>query len=91
MPSQRPDLPEGDPACMDQVEVITDYLEGVLPATEARLLKRHLETCPGCAEYLEQIRALDGSLGGLSGESIPAEMRDAVLAAFNSIRKDSNP
>jgi anti-sigma factor RsiW len=66
---------------------MTDYLEGALPPSEARRLERHLNTCPGCTEYLEQMRTVAGSLGGLAGDSIPAEMRDGLLAAFRSFRR----
>jgi anti-sigma factor RsiW len=74
-------------ACIEQVELITDYLEGALPPAEARRLEQHLETCPGCTEYLHQIRTIAGSLGGLREESLPAEVRDGLLAAFRDVRK----
>jgi anti-sigma factor RsiW len=69
-------------ACVDVVEMITDYLEGVLPDAQTQRLERHLEHCPGCSEYVEQMRALAGSLGGLAGDSLPARMRDGLVAAF---------
>jgi anti-sigma factor RsiW len=71
-----------DLACTEEVELITDYLEGALPAAEARRLERHLETCPGCTEYLAQMRTVAGSLEGLRGDSISAETRAALIAAF---------
>jgi anti-sigma factor RsiW len=75
-------------ACIEAVELITDYLEGALPPADARRLERHLETCPGCTEYLDQMRTVAGSLGGLSEESIPAEMRDSLIAAYRELQKD---
>jgi anti-sigma factor RsiW len=75
-------------ACVEEVEIMTDYLEGALPAAEARKLERHLETCPGCSEYLEQMRTVADSLGGLGGDSIPADMRADLLAAFRKLRSD---
>jgi anti-sigma factor RsiW len=75
-------------ACIEAVELITDYLEGALPPADARRLERHLETCPGCTEYLDQMRTVAGSLGGLSEESIPAEMRDGLIAAYRELQKD---
>jgi anti-sigma factor RsiW len=77
-------LDTGDLACVDAVELMTDFLEGALPADEARRLERHLETCPGCTEYLEQMRTLAGSLGGLTEESLPAELRAELIATFRS-------
>jgi anti-sigma factor RsiW len=76
------DEPAEDLACFDVVEIVTDYLEGALPAAEVRRLERHLETCPGCTEYVEQMRTLAGSIGGLSEGSIPVEMRDRLIAAY---------
>ncbi len=77
----------GDLACVDVAEIVTDYLEGALPAADARWLEVHLETCPGCSEYLDQMRALAGSLGGLSEDSIPVEMRAGLLAALRDLPK----
>jgi anti-sigma factor RsiW len=77
----------GDLECTHVVEIVTDYLEGALPAPEARRVEAHLETCPGCTEYVEQMRTLEGSLGGLSEDSIPAETRDELIAAFADFRK----
>ena len=76
-----------DLACTEEVELITDYLEGALPEEKRRQLELHLETCPGCTEYLEQMRTVAGSLGGLTEDSIPAEMRDDLLAAFRKLRQ----
>ena len=72
--------------CIEQVERMTDYLEGAMPTAEARRLERHLETCPGCSEYLHQLRTIAGSLGGLAEDSIAAETRAALLAAFRDLR-----
>jgi anti-sigma factor RsiW len=79
--------PPDDLACTEEVELVTDYLEGALPAADARRLERHLETCPGCTEYLEQMRTVAGALGGLTVDSIPAGMRAGLIAAFRDRRK----
>ena len=75
-----------DLACIEVVEIVTDYLEGALPAAEATRLERHLDTCPGCAEYLEQLRAIAGSLRGVTEDSFPAEIRDGLIADFRRLR-----
>jgi anti-sigma factor RsiW len=74
-------------ACVDVVELVTDYLEGALPEADARRLERHLGTCPGCAEYLEQLRTIAGSLRGVTEESFPTEMRAGLIADFRDHRK----
>jgi anti-sigma factor RsiW len=86
--AKHPQLPADDPACTTVVEIMTEYLEGTLPAAEARRLERHLETCPGCTEYLEQLRTLAGSLEDLTEDSIPAATREDLLAVFRDIRRD---
>jgi anti-sigma factor RsiW len=86
MTEHRSDTPASDLACREEVEIMTDYLEGALPAAKAIRLERHLATCPGCTEYLRQMRTIAGSLGGLSEDSIPGEMRDALIAAFGDVR-----
>jgi anti-sigma factor RsiW len=82
----RPNV-DDDLACTEEVELITDYLEGALPAEDVRRLEAHLATCPGCTEYLEQMRTVAGGLGGLGEEALPAAVRDDLLAAFRNLRK----
>jgi anti-sigma factor RsiW len=84
--------PARDLACAEAVEIMTEYLEGALPAAEARRLERHLETCPGCAEYLEQMQAIAGSLGDLTEDSIRDDLRADLIAAFRRVRgPDASP
>ena len=78
---------KGELTCQELVELVTDYLEGALPDAQARRLERHLGTCPGCADYLEQLRTVAGSLRGLTDDSFPPEMRDRVIADFKRSRK----
>jgi anti-sigma factor RsiW len=75
-----------DLACIEQVELITEYLEGALPEAEVRRLESHLETCDGCTEYVEQMRTISGSLGGLAGDSISPRTRASLIEAFRERR-----
>jgi anti-sigma factor RsiW len=75
-----------DLACIQVVELVTEYLEGAMPPAEARALEAHLETCPGCAEYLEQMRSIAGSLRPVTGDALPADVRDELLGAFRRAR-----
>jgi hypothetical protein len=45
-----------DVACQELVELITDYLDGVLPPDWRAGLEEHLSGCDGCTEYARQIR-----------------------------------
>jgi anti-sigma factor (TIGR02949 family) len=71
-----------DLACQEVVEIVSDYLDGALSADERRRLEAHLESCPGCIEYVEQMREVGGAMRGLARDSIAPERRDALLEAF---------
>jgi anti-sigma factor RsiW len=73
-------------ACQELVEDITDYLEGTLPKSDRARFDAHLATCPGCREYLEQMRALIRLSGGLTAKSIEPATRDSLLRAFRRWR-----
>jgi predicted MFS family arabinose efflux permease len=42
-------------ACKELVELVTDYLDGVLPPERRDELQTHLTGCDGCVEYVRQI------------------------------------
>ena len=68
--------------CAEFVELVTAYLDGALdPAGERRFVE-HLAECDGCDRYLEQIRITVAELGHLPRQSLAAEARDRLLAAF---------
>jgi len=73
-------------ACQELVEVITDYLEGTLPKSDRARFDAHLATCPGCREYVEQMRAVIRLSGSLTAKSIEPATRDSLLRAFQRWR-----
>jgi hypothetical protein len=66
--------PPADLACRELVDLVTDLLDGVLPAGWRDAVESHLADCDGCTEYVRQIRATVDALG-----SLPA--RDAAEPA----------
>jgi anti-sigma factor RsiW len=76
-----------DLACNEVVELVTDHLEGALPDAERRRLEAHLEYCPGCSEYVAQMRTIAGSLGGLREEGLPRDVCSSLNASFRASRK----
>ncbi len=42
-------------ACKELVELVTDYLDGVLPTDLNDKFRQHLKGCGGCGEYVRQI------------------------------------
>jgi anti-sigma factor RsiW len=57
-------------ACVSGVELLMDYLEGVLPADLNAALAEHVLGCPRCAAFVDSYRAT------------PRLMRDATLATM---------
>lgn len=73
-----------DLACREFVELITAYLEGALPPDEAEAVRAHLAVCPGCDEYLVQMRRTIGLLGRVPVETLSERARADIVAAFRA-------
>ena len=69
-------------SCQELVEVVTSYLEGALTDAEGEQLERHLETCDGCRQYVEQMRRAIALTGEARPLDLAHEAEDALLAAF---------
>jgi anti-sigma factor RsiW len=64
------------------VELVTDYLENLLPVSTRLRFEAHLAQCSGCRAYLEQMRQTIRVMGRLPMESIEPETRDRLLEVF---------
>ena len=71
-------------SCQELVELVTDYLEGALPADERERFEQHVAGCTGCNEYLAQMRRTIELTGTLSPAALTAEVEQALLEAFRS-------
>ena len=72
--------------CQEIVEIVTDYLDGELDAETTTALESHLELCPGCERYLEQIRETVATLGEVSSDNLSTETQAGLLDAFRAFR-----
>jgi len=70
--------------CKELVELVTDYFEEALPATERARVEEHLEGCPFCQVYLEQMRATIRALGHLPETAVSSEALKTLLEVFRS-------
>ena len=70
--------------CKEVVELMTDYLDGALSASDAARFEEHLSGCDGCRAYLEQMRKTRMLAGRLALEPVPAEMAEELMAAFKN-------
>ena len=69
-------------SCAELVEIVTDYLEDALDPPTRRRFEEHLAACPGCEDYLDQIRATIAAAVGLTAEDLDPVPRDRLLEAF---------
>jgi predicted anti-sigma-YlaC factor YlaD len=74
-------------SCQELVELVTDYLEGVMPDELVQRFDRHVESCKGCGIYLEQMRETIRVTGSLDPEQVTPEAEAALLAAFRGWRQ----
>jgi anti-sigma factor RsiW len=51
--------------CRELVELVTEYMEGALPAEDRARFEAHLASCPGCLAYLQQMRVTIRVIGRL--------------------------
>lgn len=72
--------------CREVVELLSDHLDGALPAGERARVAAHLEVCPQCRAHLNQLRATIGALGRLRAQDISRPVRERLVAAFRDWR-----
>lgn len=75
-----------DLACREFVELVTDYLEGVLPPALKTAFESHLEVCSGCRLYLGQMRLTIRALGARPNGGLSAETRQRLQEQFRAWR-----
>jgi anti-sigma factor RsiW len=75
-----------DLTCKELVELVTDYLEGALPAHTRSRFDAHLANCPFCQIYLDQMRQTIRTVGRLPDEPMSREALDTLLAHFRQWR-----
>jgi predicted anti-sigma-YlaC factor YlaD len=69
--------------CRQVVELLTDYLEDVLPAPQRVVLEQHLLFCEGCEHYLTQLRTSIDLTGKLLQEDVPTAVLDGLLGLLD--------
>jgi anti-sigma factor RsiW len=70
--------------CQELVELVTDYLEGVLPPADRERFEAHLAGCQGCQNYLTQMRMMIRMLGRPTEEMLPDALKDELLSLFRN-------
>jgi predicted anti-sigma-YlaC factor YlaD len=71
-----------DMACIELVDVVTDYLEEALPVGEVARIREHLASCDGCTAHVEQMRTAVRILQATPREQVAPETADALAGMF---------
>ena len=78
-----------DIPCIEFVELVTDYLEGVLPgAPSAARFEHHLRRLRHCASYLEQMRETRRLTGALRRRRRARGGHEELMAAFRAYQAE---
>ena len=82
--------------CQEVAELVTDYLEQALLSETQEQFEDHIEKCPGCEIYLEQVQQTIMMLRKLSEQQAFPETKQELLGIFhdwkqNESKSDSPP
>jgi anti-sigma factor RsiW len=77
-------MPTAELTCRELVELVTAYLDDVLPASDRARFETHLADCPYCGTYLEQMRQTIRLLGQLPEERIAPDAKEDLLRRFRT-------
>ena len=77
-------------SCKDLVELVTEYIEGVLPSADRLRFDAHLVECDGCQVYLDQMQQVVRTLGHLPEEPLSQSAKQELLQAFRTWRQDKS-
>lgn len=77
-----------DLVCKQAVELVTDYLEGALSRRDRRRFEAHLQGCPNCAAYLEQIKMTIQLAGTVEPEDLTPEARADLTDLYRRWRSE---
>lgn len=77
--------------CQEIVELVTDYLEGVLDPDMTAEVEAHLELCDGCDIYVEQMRTILRALGKVPVDILSEAAQDELIRAFRDLRRPAAP
>ena len=67
----------GCPECMD---VLADYVDGVLPKEKAELLEWHIDGCAPCVAFVNTYKGTVDAAKRLRETTLPPELRARLIA-----------
>ena len=82
---------DGELTCQEVVELVTGYLENALLPKTRKRLEEHVDNCPGCTSYIEQVRLTIGMLRQLADEPIFPTTKQELIRRFRNWKNNLSP
>ena len=76
-----------DVRCVSGVDLLADYLEGVLPADVAASLEQHVVGCERCRAFLASYQAMPRILREATDVVLPADLGASLSAWIKNSRR----
>ena len=76
-----------DIACVSGVELLMDYLEGVLPADVNAGLEAHVAACERCSAFIASYKATPRILRDATAVGLPPEIQESLHAFLRTLRR----
>jgi len=76
-------------SCQTGVELLMDYLEGVVPEDVRTILDSHVAGCPKCTAFVASYLATPRILRDATAASIPPELQRSLLAFLRAQRGEA--
>ena len=73
--------------CQQLVDLLTDYLDGVLDPQRRADVERHIVICGGCANYVDQMRSTVELMSRLAADDPGDEQAGELLGIFRRWRE----
>ena len=73
-------------ACASGIELLADYLEGLLPDDVRRDVETHVATCQRCTAFLAAYRETPRILREATDAALPAELEASLLEYLRARR-----
>jgi anti-sigma factor RsiW len=75
-------------ACASGVELLMDYLEGVVPADVRVALEAHVAGCPKCVAFIASYREVPRILRDVTAPTLPAQVELSLRAFLRAQRRE---
>jgi anti-sigma factor RsiW len=80
-----------DISCRAGVELLMDYLEGVVPEDMRTVLDAHVAGCAKCTAFVASYLATPRILRSATAAAMPAELQRSLLDFLRARRREDPP